>query len=592
MMMHDAGPNGAYGMSVPASILNKAGGNSHQDRFGALLLWATFALFIITVCFVNPFREMPLDDDWAYALTVRHLLETGTYRLHDWGAPNMIFQVYWGALFERTLGNGYGSLRVSTLVLAFIGLAAFYALALEHGLTRWMSGLLTMVLLSGHVFLSYSFSFHTDIPFLTCIIVGLLFYTRAIRLESHAWMIAASLAASAAILTRQFGIALVGGICILWMVRGCDRRKIPLYLSGMVLPLISAAWLYHQASLNPNWAMKYSIADQSHYLSSLRLLVGGLVWKPAVIFQYMALYSIPLVLWAVMILPRDLRQNSRTVGSTPSSLEIGLMVAFLTYSVFIMIKMHRLMPIVPYNFLEVQRIGNIVQVPLTVITTIGAALYFRILVRRYRNRRSRTALAPQEIFLDIATLLLLTIHLFFSSFVDKYLLSLVPFTLIVVGKYLQERDFRFHNWAILATVAILVVSAMWTRADLERQEAHWKAGEWLKEAGVPVTRIYGSWPWIGHYRFHEYIAEISGRQTQKLSDVWERWLPALYKDADYVVAAENYRLEEAMASLDRKPPDEDWQVISEIPYRTILFHVGKATIMKKHVHTSSMKTIP
>ena len=84
--------------------MSELAGANDRDRLVPLLLWGTFALFILIVCFVNPFREMPLEDDWAYALSVRHLLETGKYQLHDWAETNMVFQVYWGALFERIWG--------------------------------------------------------------------------------------------------------------------------------------------------------------------------------------------------------------------------------------------------------------------------------------------------------------------------------------------------------------------------------------------------------------------------------------------------------------------------------------------------------
>jgi 4-amino-4-deoxy-L-arabinose transferase-like glycosyltransferase len=572
--------------------MSKTGEENRQDFRGALLLWGVLGLFILTVCFVNPFREMPLEDDWAYALSVQHLLDTGKYQLHDWASANMVLQVYWGALFEHILGIGYGNLRVSTLVLAFVGLVAFYALALEHRLTRWMAAFATMILLSGPVFLFFSFSFHTDVPFLALLIVGLLLYTRAIRLRSYGWMIAASLAASAAILTRQFGVALVAGIIVLWMVEGCDRRKIPFYLTGVVLPVIAAVWQYHQASANPNWGMKYALATQAHYLSTFRLLAGGLVWKPAVVFQYMALYSLPFVLWSAVALVRDVRQGSQEVNSIPRAWDIGLSAAFLIYLILVMIKMGRIMPIIPYNFLEVERIGLILQIPITVITTIGCVLCFRILLRRYFDIRSWAALPPQERFLDITTLLLLIFHLFFHSFFDKYLLFLVPFILIVVGRYLQERDLRIHGWAVLATIIILVLSAMWTRANLERQEAHWKAGEQLKAAGIPVAEIYGSWQWIAHYRFHEYIREIGGRVAPNLGDLFDRWMPEQYKAACYAVVADIYRRDEAMASMDRKPSDEEWQVIGEVRYRTMFFCTGKATMVKKNCRAGSAAIIP
>ena len=117
--------------------------------------------------------------------------------------------------------------------------------------------------------------------------------------------------------------------------------------------------------------------------------------------------------------------------------------------------------------------------------------------------------------------------------------------------------------------------------QLERQEAHWKAGEQLKAAGIPVNQIYGSWQWIAHYRFHEYIEEIGGIPVRNLSDLWERWMPEQYKAASYVVVADIYRKDEAMASMDRKPPNEEWTVVGEVPYKTMLFYTGKATMVKK-----------
>ena len=121
-------------------------------------------------------------------------------------------------------------------------------------------------------------------------------------------MMVASLAASAAILTLQFGVALIGGVVVLWIIDDCDRRKIPFYLIGIVLPLTAAVWQFQQASLNPTWGMRYSLTAQSYYLHTFRLLAGGLVWRPAVAFQYMALYSLPFVMWAAIILRRDLRE--------------------------------------------------------------------------------------------------------------------------------------------------------------------------------------------------------------------------------------------------------------------------------------------
>ncbi len=179
------------------------------------LLWIGLGIFILTVLFINPIRETAMGDDWAYASMVQHLLKSGHYQLNNWTAANPLFQIYWGAMFANLLGYSHSVLRISTIILVFIGLIAFYSLAREHSLGRIGAGILVFSLFSSPLVLLYSFSFMTDVPFLSWLIIALFFYTRAIRLHSYPLMLLASVVASAAILTRQFGIALIGGVLFL-----------------------------------------------------------------------------------------------------------------------------------------------------------------------------------------------------------------------------------------------------------------------------------------------------------------------------------------------------------------------------------------
>jgi hypothetical protein len=46
--------------------------------------------FVIIAVVVNPLRELLTQDDgWAYARSVKHLLDTGEYQLDSWAAANM-----------------------------------------------------------------------------------------------------------------------------------------------------------------------------------------------------------------------------------------------------------------------------------------------------------------------------------------------------------------------------------------------------------------------------------------------------------------------------------------------------------------------
>ena len=66
----------------------------------AACLIALTALWILTALLVNPLGDFPLNDDWAYAWSVRQLLERGEFLISDWAAANLLTQVMWGALFS------------------------------------------------------------------------------------------------------------------------------------------------------------------------------------------------------------------------------------------------------------------------------------------------------------------------------------------------------------------------------------------------------------------------------------------------------------------------------------------------------------
>ncbi len=262
-------------------------------------LWFCLGVFLLAVLFVNPLREAALEDDWAYAETVHHLHDTGQFRLNAWLSANMPFQAYWGDLFVRLLGYSYASLRIATLALVAVGLVAFFFLAREHGLPPPLAGLLTLALVGSPIVLYLSFSFMTDVPYLMGLILATFLYTRAIRLHSYPWMVGASVAAAAAILTRQFGVALIAAAVAQWAL-GKDRwRQVPFFLSGLILPAAAAGWQFYAGLASPTWAAALNKHGQMLYLTS-GMAAADAPWRLTVILEYAALFALPLVLLLVL----------------------------------------------------------------------------------------------------------------------------------------------------------------------------------------------------------------------------------------------------------------------------------------------------
>ena len=242
-------------------------------------LAVVLVLFLAAAAAVNPLREAPYDDDWAFGETVKHLLETGQYRLNDWLGPNMPFQAVWGALFCLPGGYSFAALRLSTIVLAVIGLVAFRAgWPSRHGISRGAANLLTLCLASSPLFFKLSLTFLSDVPFVAVTLVATLFYTRALRDERWSSWLAASLAASAAIFIRQFGMALVGGLALIWLADARRWQRLPRYLLGVLLPGAAALWQLNQGWNHSTWAQALLLSRQRAFFGGadfLRTCRGG-----------------------------------------------------------------------------------------------------------------------------------------------------------------------------------------------------------------------------------------------------------------------------------------------------------------------------
>jgi 4-amino-4-deoxy-L-arabinose transferase-like glycosyltransferase len=158
--------------------------------------------------------EVPLIDDWTYAWSVEHFLQTGELRMLEWSAHYPLAPILWGALFSRLLGFSFAVLRLSTVVLAWAGLLAFYGTLRELGIRPLRAGLGTLLLWCNPVFFVLSHSFMTDVPFVSLMNAALLGYVRWIK-HGRTWDLGlGSVLALLAFLIRQLGAALA------WMAFG------------------------------------------------------------------------------------------------------------------------------------------------------------------------------------------------------------------------------------------------------------------------------------------------------------------------------------------------------------------------------------
>lgn len=503
-----------------------------------LLPWA------LAVSAVDPFREVAKDDDWAYALTVQHLLEHHEYRLHDWATANMPAQIFWGAGFASLLGFSFATLRISTLVLLALALLSLWQFLVEEGVAPSDAGILVSVVYSSPLVFLLGMSFMTDVPFMSWLVMALAWYAAALRGNSWRWMLVASLLASAAILTRQFGVALPIALTLLLLA---GRNRWPLLAAGVALPAVAGGWQIWSALADPTAFMQINLRAEAQYLADLRASPGQLLWRFTRICQYVGLYALPLG-------PLLAHLCRRIRPPWP-------WVAFLALAAVGDFALHgALMPSLNYNLAALASRAPVLRFPLTLASTAAAIVLGGIFFRRLRGWR---AASPGGLAAVLVAVGLVVLHLAYVDLIDEYLIPFLPLVVIALAPAFGTAPRSVKRATLVLSLTALAISTAWTFVLLERKTAFWRAAENLCRRGVPAEQIYaGEWT---YYRLkhvddlmRDYSAERIAKSTYLVSDAL--FAPYRADEAWVMVAQEPYRwfdLTERRVSVYRRRGQPD-----------------------------------
>ena len=186
---------------------------------GAILILLYFSAAIL----VRPFANLPFHDDWTYAWSVEHLLKTGELQILDWSVHYPLAQILWGALFCLPYGFSFSALRVSTVVLAWLGALALYGTLRELGRTRNESLVATLILVANPVFFVLSFSFMTDVPFVSFANIAFFFIVRGLCRKKSFELGLGCVFTVCALFIRQVAVAIPGSLLLYFLFAPSQR---------------------------------------------------------------------------------------------------------------------------------------------------------------------------------------------------------------------------------------------------------------------------------------------------------------------------------------------------------------------------------
>ena len=265
---------------------------------------------------INPTGDFPLNDDWCYGLSVKWLVQEGRLSFTQ-QLVALVTQVIWGALFTIVTGFSFTVLRVSTIVIAGVGLAATYLTGREVGLSRMAALCLAGLFAVNPVFIDLSNTFMTDVPFLSLVMLSTLLLLRGMKDGRPVSLSAGWLIALAASLIRQLGVGLPVGMVIAAVIKdGVNRRTLVRIVIPAAIVVLTVVVVY------PRFLMAIAILPNNYFEStnSVKAVLGSLVQlklgalKPPLFrvgygLMHLGLWMLP---WLILTQPSWIPRASRS----------------------------------------------------------------------------------------------------------------------------------------------------------------------------------------------------------------------------------------------------------------------------------------
>lgn len=497
------------------------------------------AFYIVALLVIGVGGDFPLNDDWAYAEGVRHLLQGEGLIMPNVCAAG-IAHVALGFIAAKLLGYSYVSLRICSFLVTVVGAVAFYIAAASLRIPRHQAAFLTLLYAANPILLNVAFGFMSDstalalnMIFLACLIRGL--EKKSLKMVALSFFVLAL-----AVSVRQSAlIFLVLSPFCLSNRFGASKGKRVVFVTALALPMLSAwgcdQWLQASHLQSGSVNIGYDVVKKAHSSVVNKLLFSAPeMFLPTLsaigqVLCYLALFSLPALLWGRGICSRKMSTY------LPLKFILGLAALVLTSAVVTIFFYHQTMPF-SENILRITTVGaqgllGIIRQPFNqrgrMILTIGSFLFSIPLTVALAGcvylLRQKQLVWPAAVvtICMLVCLAFLTVETIVRCTDRYYLIALGP-TLIAIGFFASHNRIKLANpISTLLLVALVCYSVAGNQEFLSANRARWQAIEWLEEAGVKSAVVDGGYE-------YNILRDISVFNTtyrgEAPRDSW-RWWP-------------------------------------------------------------------
>lgn len=459
-----------------------------------------------------PFRDQVFSEDFAYAQSVRHLLTTGNFKVSERVAPTSITNILWGAAITKIFGFSQANLHLSVVILIPILLFSLYKIFQEVSTNKQRSLIFTLFFLSIPWILQLSYTFLSDIPFLTLELLSSLFYLKGLKTGKSKHLLLGSIFASMAFLTRQLGLIFpIAAILTIILGRESLHQKYK-YLSLIAAIPVSTLLLYLFWSSMPGnkTIAQYAVTEEfkniyTHPQASIWIKNAAMIIHRVLNFtsQALGLFS-PLVLLFIIA---NFKKTANFVRLNRAKFTISTILALSVYTLDMI------------NF----RQGYTVGFPLLIYDyesffPIPWAHIWKILVlvcipilsfAIYQSCKKLPKISKFGLFtLSSFTLLAILTVIHVASW-DQYIVPLLPFILLWIAQFTKKLKLDI-KLALVVILILLLDSVQMTKLRYNQSGLIWEKAvtfviNGLSPLEVDANNNFGWYYWF----YYEKLAEDS-----------------------------------------------------------------------------------
>lgn len=551
-----------------------------RSRWALLIVLLGFA---VAAVIVPTLTQVSTTDDWAYSRSAQILVQEGRLTIFPVVAATAVFPVLWNALFGLLFEPTLGIFRLATVVITALGGVALYALCLDLGVSRGRAALGVAAHLANPLTFVLAFTVMTDAHFVATLLCATWFFARAVQPEGidGRWLMAGSLMAGLAFLSRQQGALIVPAVVLFLLLAGRLRFNLASVrlLVQVVAPVAMIIVGYYL------WLRSTGVPPQVQSAFLREALEEG--WEGTwwllrhltfVELIYLGFFTLP-VMAAVVPAIRTLLRERSGVGRLISWLWSGIAIV----GVVLFWQKGAFMPYISQFFgsgglgppdvlgSRPKLLGVGTRQALTIICLAATLLLglcagfavSRTLASRRAQRFPRENSIAGLVFCialgQVAGVVPPSYHYigWTAGSLDRYLLPLAPLAIaLALWSVRSIVIVPLLGW--LVVVGMLVFSVAGTRDYLVYLRAVWQMADVAVARGTPLNRLDAGAGWDGYHLYETGAARRVRSHTPKGGPWWVYFYgPAT--DSAYIVSSTPRKGYRAVARrnydswLQRKP---------------------------------------